>query len=188
MLIPNLIFLYHVMVASEPLLCAAIERTTDAQLKAYFENHLEEERDHAQWLAEDLASADIDVGKTQPPLVAVQMAGSLYYLIFHVHPAALLGYMEVLESWPMDKERFKARAQGYPPELLRTLNHHIDHDPAHLEDLRAIIDSVPEHAGLIRDVGLMTRRYLQEAALQIHAATPLYLISGDDHGRRRTNR
>lgn len=188
MLIPNLIFLYHVMVASEPLLRAAIAHTTDAALKAYFERHLEEERDHAQWLAEDLKSADIEVARTVAPLIAVQMAGSIYYLIFHAHPAALLGYMRVLESWPMDQQKFAERGKGYPKALLRTLNHHIDHDPDHLKDLLAVIESVPEQAQLIDDVSLMTRNYLQQAARQIHATPSLCLISGEDHVRRRTGR
>lgn len=170
MLIPNLIFLYHVMVASENLLRVAISQASEPALRSYFETHLEEERDHAQWLAEDLKCIAVDVAQTQPPLVAVQMAGSLYYLIYHAHPAALLGYMRVLESWPMDKERFAARAKSYPPELLRTLNHHIDHDPDHLKDLFAVIESVPEHKRLIDEVSVMTRNYLYQAARELHAA------------------
>jgi hypothetical protein len=167
MLIPNLIFLYHVIVASEPLLREAIARTSDPALTAYFAAHLVEELDHAEWLAEDLALVGIDVKRTQAPLVAVQMAGSMYYLIFHAHPCALLGYMRVLESWPMDRERLAKQAQGYPKDVLRTVNHHIDHDPGHLKDILAAIDKVPEHKQLIDDVSAMTRNYLQQAARSI---------------------
>lgn len=167
MLIPNLIFLYHVIVASENLLQVAIAQTTDSVLKAYFEKHLEEERDHAKWLAEDLRCVNIEVGETEPPLISVQMAGSLYYLVYHAHPAALLGYMRVLESWPMNKAHFAQLGKRYPEALLRTLNHHIDHDPDHLEDLLAVIALVPEHAKLIDDVSVMTRNYLKQAASQL---------------------
>jgi hypothetical protein len=167
MLIPNLIFLYHVMAASENLLIVALAQTSDAHLKAYFEKHIEEERGHARWLAEDLECADIKVPDTNPPLIAVQMAGSLYYLIYHVHPAALLGYMRVLESWPMDKARFAQLGKNYPKTLLRTLNYHIDHDPDHLKDLLAVIESIPEHRELIDNVSIMTRNYLTQAAQQI---------------------
>jgi hypothetical protein len=167
MLIPNLIFLYHLVVASEPLLRAAIAHTSEPHLKAYFEEHLKEETGHAQWLAEDLRSIEIDVARTAAPLIAVQMAGSLYYLIFHVHPAALLGYMRVLESWPSDKAKLAERAKGYPKELLRTVNYHIDHDPDHLRDLLDIIEKVPEQRRLIDDVSAMTHNYLQQAARMI---------------------
>lgn len=173
MLIPNLIFVYHTIVASENLLRVAISQASGTSLKQYFEKHLEEERDHAKWLAEDLKCVDVEVAQTVAPLVAVQMAGSMYYLIFHIHPAALLGYMWVLESWPMDKARFAERAKAYPSALLRTLNHHIDHDPAHLNDLLAVIESVPEQRKLIDDVATMTRNYLREAAKLIGASIPV---------------
>lgn len=167
MLIPNLIFLYHTMVASENLLRVAIGETPEGELRRYFEHHLEEERDHAKWLAEDLKCVNVEAERTEKPLLAVQMAGSLYYLIYHAHPAALLGYMRVLESWPMDKARFAERAKPYPKALLRTLNYHIDHDPEHFADLLAIIATVPEHAKLIEDVAAMTRNYLRQAARAI---------------------
>jgi hypothetical protein len=170
MLIPNLIFVYHTIVASENLLRVAISQTSDPSLKQYFEKHLEEERDHAQWLAEDLECINIEAAQTEVPLLAVQMAGSVYYLIFHAHPAALLGYMRVLESWPMDKAKLAERAKPYPKALLRTVNHHIAHDPGHLEDLLAVIASVPQHAKLIEDVATMTRNYLYQAAESIRAA------------------
>lgn len=170
MFIANLIFLYHVIVASEDLLRAAIWKTTDPKLREYFENHLKEERDHAKWLAEDLKSVDVDVERFEAPLVAIQMAGSLYYLIFHVHPAALLGYMRVLESWPMDKARLAEIGKQYPEGLTRTVRYHIDHDPDHLKDLTAIIESLPEQRKLIDDVSIMTRNYLQQVAHQLRAA------------------
>lgn len=167
MLIPNLIFLYHLIRASENLLSVAIAQSPPGRLKAYFEQHLEEERGHAQWLVEDLKWVDIDVAQTRVPLLAVQMAGSVYYLIYHAHPAALLGYMKVLESWPMDKARFAELGRAYPKPLLRTVNYHIDHDPQHFQDLLAIIESIPEQQRLIEDVAAMTRNYLAQAAQQI---------------------
>lgn len=171
MLIPNLIFIYHTIVASENLLRVAIAETSDPALKGYFEKHLEEERDHAQWLAEDLRCVDVEASKTQVPLLAVQMAGSIYYLIFHAHPAALLGYMRVLESWPMDRAKLAEKGRPYPKGLLRTVNHHIENDPDHLKDLLAMIETIPEHAKLVDDVSAMTRNYLYQAAREINAPT-----------------
>lgn len=168
-LIPNLIFLYHVIVASEKLLKEAIAKGDDSRLRNYFEHHLEEEKDHAKWLAEDLQCVGIDVTRTDAPLVAIQMVGSIYYLIFHSHSAALLGYMLVLESWPMNREKFSEMGRPYPNQLLRTLNYHMDHDPAHLRDLVDVISSVPEHRKLISDVAAMTRACLMQAAIQIQS-------------------
>lgn len=170
MLIANLIFLYHIMVASEDLLRAAIGKTHDERLRKYFENHLEEERDHAKWLAHDLKSVQVDVDKIEPPLLAIQMAGSIYYLIFHVHPAALLGYMRVLESWPMDKARLVEVGKQYPTDLLRTVRYHIEHDPDHLKDLTTVIESLPEQRKLIDNVSTMTRNYICQAAQALRVA------------------
>jgi hypothetical protein len=175
MLIPNLIWLYHVMAASENLLRVAIVELPPGVLRRYFEKHLEEERGHAKWLAADLRSVNIEVERTQIPLVAAQMAGSIYYLIFHAHPAALLGYMQVLESWPMDKAKLAESGKDYPRVLLRTVNHHIEHDPAHLKEILAMIAAQPEHAKLIADVAVMTRNHLQQAAREIMACEPFTL-------------
>src|SRR5690348_14224074 len=97
------------------------------------------------------------------------MAGSLSYLIFDVHPAALLEYIQVLESWPMDKGRLLEVAQPYPKSLLRTVSHHMDHDPHHLAELNAVIKAVPKYHKLIADVAIMTRNYIHQAALAIAA-------------------
>lgn len=169
MFIANLIFLYHLIVASENLLRVAIGETLDPRLRKYFEKHLEEERDHAKWLAQDLKSINVDVKAIEPALLPIQMAGSVYYLIFHVHPTALLGYMRVLESWPMDKARLDEVSKPYPA-LARTVRYHIEHDPDHLKDLLEVIESLPEHRKLIDDVSIMTRNYLQQVANQLRAA------------------
>lgn len=170
MFIANLIFLYHIMVASEPLLRVAIYESRDLRLRKYFEKHLEEERDHAKWLANDLKSVGIDVGHTEPPLVAIQMAGSLYYLIYHVHPAALLGYMRVLESYEMTPQQWAKLEKEYPASLLRTVKYHVDHDPDHLKDINAIIESLPEQRKLVDDVARMTQNYIRAAAEQLRSA------------------
>lgn len=166
MFIPNLIFVYHTIVASENLLRVAISQSSGA-LKTYFEKHLAEETGHAKWLAQDLLCIDINVESTQVPLLAAQMAGSMYYLIYHAHPAALLGYMRVLEGWPNDRAKLAERGKDYPEALLRTVNYHIDHDPDHLKDLLEMIASLPEHRELIENVVVMTRNYLIQAAAEI---------------------
>lgn len=164
MLIRNLIFLYHVIVASENLLVVAAMSCKDQMLREYFERHLLEERDHAQWLAEDLASVEVDVRTMPIPPLAREMVGSIYYAIFHVDPAALLGYMKVLESWPLNEERLEQLERQYPASLLRTVRHHAQHDPAHIESLCAVINALPsDQRELIEHSRSMTHEYLLRA-------------------------
>src|SRR5277367_3957194 len=134
--ISNLIFCYHTIIASEDLLIEAAMRS-DGALEDYFRAHLAEEEGHARWLAEDLASVGIDVEKTRIPVEAVEMVGSVYYMVFHVDPRALLGYMQALEreEWPL-MAQWEAE---HPASLLRTLKHHAEHDPAHARELKRII-------------------------------------------------
>lgn len=162
MLIQNLITLYHIIVASENLLIVAAQRS-EGTLRAYLEHHLEEERDHAKWLEEDLHSVGVDIRDTSAPKLVMEMVGSVYYLIFHVSPVALLGYMWVLESYPFDEAQLRRLEQEYPASLLRTIKHHVKHDPRHLEDLQKIIER--EGNPLVEYVKEMTSVYLKHIEL-----------------------
>lgn len=165
MLIRNLIFLYHVISASENLLVVAAQACKDERLRAYFEHHLLEERGHAQWLAEDLASIDVNVRATPIPPLAREMVGSIYYAIFHVDPAALLGYMQVLESSPQNEARLQELKKQYPASLLRTVRYHAQHDPAHVKSLSTVIDALPfDQRELVEHTRSMTCDYLRRAA------------------------
>lgn len=160
-LVPNLIFFYHTMIASEQLLIEAEERS-EGPLQAYFREHLEEERGHARWLAEDLQSVGIKVSETQIPVEAVEMVGSVYYMVFHVEPCALLGYMQALEreDWPLLPQWRK----DHPPSLLRTLEYHAEHDPTHARDLKRIIGTLTtDQKALVEQTRNRTLHYLQRA-------------------------
>lgn len=135
----NLIFIHNVIAASESLLRAACDRSI-GELKAYFADHLKEEAGHEFWLRNDLATADIHV-KSLPVLPeAVAMAGSQYYLIHHVDPVALLGYMAVLECFPIDIEALEKLEEIHGKELCRTLRYHAEHDVSHGADVLDEID------------------------------------------------
>jgi pyrroloquinoline quinone (PQQ) biosynthesis protein C len=163
--IANQVFLYHVIVASETLLTIAAQQSTGF-LSQYFREHLEEERDHAQWLAEDLLSVGVDVKRTLIPVEAVEMVGSIYYGIYHVDPVVLLGYMLVLEAEGCSAERLAALSAQYPQSLLRTLRHHVEHDVEHAASLQKIIEScTPAQHALIRQTAQRTREYIGRAAL-----------------------
>lgn len=169
-LVRRLIFFYHAMVASEQLLIEAEKRSSGA-LREYFEAHLEEERDHAQWLVEDLASVGIKVQNTLIPVEAVEMVGSVYYMVFHVEPCALLGYMQALE-----KEEWPQMAQwerDYPASLLRTLKHHAEHDPHHAQELKRIIETLtPEQKALVEQTRSRTIQYIIRSELSHEHVAP----------------
>lgn len=169
MLVRNLVFLFHMMRASENLLVMAASQAS-GDLREYFERHLEEERGHAQWLAEDLKSVGIIAERTQLPREAMEMVGSVYYLIFHADPVALLGYMSVLESWPLPEARLQEWEREYGTSLLRTVRYHAKHDPAHSAELQDIIEALPqEQRALVDQTRSLTLEYLRSAITYIQA-------------------
>lgn len=149
--IANLIFLHDFVVASEQLLIEAAESAEllarslfTARLAEYYRSHLGEERDHVKWLREDLRSVGVNVPAELPNKWAMAMAGSQYYLLKHAHPAALLGYMAVLEGDPTPVEVIDALEQAYGKQLLRFNRIHAVKDLEHRKELFEVIDDTPE--------------------------------------------
>lgn len=165
----TLSFIYRLMVAAEPLLCRAIEKS-DGELHRYFQRHLQEESGHAQILAADLAR----LGVVPIPRyhLAELIAGGQYYLIEHEHPAALLGYMAALEGHPQplgDVNRLEAQ---YGP--INTLRIHAEHDPDHIRDIRRAIERLPGE--------LRTLVQLNETRVQNQLRAAPSVIFGEGHG------
>jgi hypothetical protein len=157
--IKNLVFAYHVIRASEHLLQIAHDKS-DGILKEYFSTHLEEEKSHEKWLAEDLNSADVQVQSTAIPRLAVEMVGSQYYLIHHVSPCALLGYMARLECFPFPMKVVEELEEVHGKKLVRTLRYHAVHDVEHREDLLNMLDELPTACQLIAlESAIQTTRY-----------------------------
>jgi hypothetical protein len=126
----------------------AAEDPVSAALAPYFDEHIPEERDHDEWLLDDL---DV-IGKdrwsilTRPPSPTVAAAvGAQYYWIFHYHPVALLGYIAVLEGYPPTIELLNDLADrtGYSRAAFRTLIAHAELDPGHRGDLDTLLDALP---------------------------------------------
>jgi hypothetical protein len=161
-LIKNLIFAYQVITASERLLHEAAQESTGT-LRDYYISHLEEERGHAEWLENDLKTQGVNVREQPLIRVAVAMAGTQYYLIKHVDPAALLGYMAVLEGLPTSLEAVDLLEAMHGKELLKTLRFHAEHDLEHRKELFNVIDSVGHHE-IIRISALQTAIYMDEFA------------------------
>ena len=160
----NLVFLHNVIAASENLLEIAITRA-EGSLRDYYAAHLEEERQHEKWLADDLKSAGIDVATLPISPEAVAMAGSQYYLIYHVDPAALLGYMAVLECFPLSAEHMDALEAVHGKDICRTLRYHAKNDVDHGADVLAMIDRLPENCfRLVLENAVQTAFYIGAAA------------------------
>ncbi|MEB0057317.1 hypothetical protein QN413_10925 [Variovorax sp. LG9.2] len=157
--------MYHTIRASEDLLKCAIEKAIPGtELHAYLEEHLEEERQHEKWLAEDLLSVGFDVHLTSIPREAVQMAGSMFYLVRLVHPRALLGYMAVLEFFPMPLEAVEILEEIHGKSLLRCLRYHAEHDIDHAHDLAGMLDRLlEEEQELVFSSAIETALYQQAA-------------------------
>lgn len=131
--------LHQIITASEGMLEEA--EKVDSPCHAYFAEHLEEERNHEKWLAKDIENLGIQVGGME--YLAAALAGTQYYLIKHVTPLALLGYMALLEGYPASDEQVQQLEALYP-DSVSTLKYHAVHDREHRAELSKQLDAVPE--------------------------------------------
>lgn len=137
----NLVWLYQVITASENLMVVA-EQESNGRLAKYLRDHLEEERDHAKWLADDLQTVGVDVSRLLPDRSAMGLAGSQYYLIYHVSPVCLLGYMAVLEGFPFPLDVLEKLEACHGKDMLRCLRYHAENDLEHRKELFRVIDEI----------------------------------------------
>jgi len=180
----NLLFMHDAVVASERLLVEAAEAADllprspfHDRLSAYFRSHLEEERGELKWLQEDLGSANITPGVPDP--LAMAMVGTQYYLMKHVHPAALLGYMAVVEGDPVPVDVVRVLERTHGKQLLRFVRLHAIKDLKHREELFEVIDlSPPLIRGLVVHSAENTLRYLVDAARAWRTGSELNLREG----------
>jgi hypothetical protein len=151
------LFTSHCIVrASVPLMEAALERSrvaekTDpvaAHLAEYLEHHIPEELHHDEWLLDDLETLGIARSAVllRPPSPTVAaLVGGQYYWIFHYHPVALLGYIEVLEGYPPLRSEIDdlIRRTRHSRKAFRTLINHAGLDPEHADELNGVLDHLP---------------------------------------------
>jgi len=144
-LIEQLIVVFHTMRTTEHLLqVAGGAAAPGSRLRRYYAEHLIEERGHARLLAEDLASVGIDVLKLEPPADVLALIGSIYYELFHVSAAALLGWQCVAEWFPLPLSTIGALEDLHGKKLLRTLRLHSEIDPHHGTELEREIARLPD--------------------------------------------
>lgn len=174
-----LIRLHGVVRAGVPLMEAALEaarRLPDsdplrAHLLAYYGEHIDEERDHDQWLLDDIVelgyARESVLAEVPSPLIA-SVVGAQYYWIRHAHPVALMGYLFLLEGNPPTVElveRIK-EATGLPEVGFRCLRHHAVADVGHREDLYRAFDAMPldrELEGLVGISATWSQHLLAES-------------------------
>ncbi len=163
----NLICIAQTIVASEELLRCAISELSNMggdfnkKLLEYYKGHLDEETGHHAWILDDLDGIEMDLNWR-----AAELAGVQYYLIKHVHPAALLGYMAVLEGDPYPLSLVDELELLHGNKLCRTLRYHAEHDLDHREDVFKMIDELPEHLeNIVRENAITTVRRIGFAQL-----------------------
>lgn len=151
-----MIALYGIIKTTENLLQVAADEAerrfnngdaSCAGLSAYYFKHLKEECEHADWLLADLvsigASAE-EVKNLRPSAEVAALVGSQYYWIYHYHPAAVLGYFAIFESYPMGNpqiDEWRDRT-GLPDSAFHTLREHARLDPFHAIELDEVITKI----------------------------------------------
>jgi hypothetical protein len=148
--------LHCIIRASVPLMETARKRAVELApndpvsnaLAPYLEEHIPEERDHDEWLLEDLAllGKDRSAILARPPSPTVAAAvGAQYYWILHYHPVALLGYIATLEGYPPSIELLDDLVDrtGNDRAAFRTLIAHAELDPGHRGELDTLLDGLP---------------------------------------------
>jgi hypothetical protein len=181
-LYPDYLVSLHTMVrATIPLMKAGAEQAramaesdpVAAALATYLTKHIPEEVNHDIWLLEDLEVLGRDRAAVlaQPPSPTVAaLVGSQYYWIFHYHPVALLGYMEIMEGYPPPEDWVSdlIAATGLPRQAFRSFSRHARLDIHHRHDLHAVLDNLPlspEHAAII-GVSALQSAHLAARALR----------------------
>lgn len=117
-------------------------------LAEYLARHIPEELHHDEWTLEDLEVLGrhrTEVLKRLPSPTTAAMVGAQYYLVLHVHPVALMGYLAVLEGEPPSVEDVEAviAITGLPREAFRTYLEHARLDFNHRDDLDDMLDRMP---------------------------------------------
>jgi hypothetical protein len=156
-LYPEYLFTIHCVIrASVPLMETARERARSmapddpvaAGLADYLGEHIEEERDHDEWLLGDLEAIGVDRSSIlpRPPSPTVASAvGAQYYWVLHYHPVALLGWIGLLEGYPPSTSMIDTlmTRTGYGPEAFHTLTAHAELDQGHGDELFETLDRLP---------------------------------------------
>lgn len=161
-----LVQLHCVMSGSMLLMTAARDRARllrgdrVAEIVArYLDAHIEEEKDHDDWLLADLETIGVtrdEVRETLPSAAVISLMAAQSVWMFHAHPVALFGYLAVLEGYPPlahQLHEIKVRT-GYPDTAFRCLMAHAEDDPNHIAEINNALDEMPLSPEQTQLVGL----------------------------------
>jgi pyrroloquinoline quinone (PQQ) biosynthesis protein C len=194
-----LIQLHRVMQSGISLMRAARERALSlsadrvaTQTAAYLEMHIEEEKDHDQWLLADIQSLGIDpadVLQATPLPAVVSLLGAQYFWMFHTHPVTIFGYLIVLEGYPPLVHQLEQIRQntGLPATAFRCLKSHAEDDPEHLDTLNRTLDNMPLTAEQSKYLALSAFHTIDAVAsileelIEAHAASPHFEVLSPSH-------
>jgi hypothetical protein len=179
--------MYAVVRASVPLMqtaarcCAARDGVLARRLRDYLEAHVVEERDHDEWLLEDLAAIGVEpdeVRRALPDVAIARMVGAQYYWIRHHHPIGLLGYIAVLEGNAPSPQLADhlAAVTGLPDAAFRTVRHHAIVDLDHCAAIDGLLRQLPLTAWHTTAVNV-------SALSTVEALTDLYTRLGGSDDR-----
>jgi hypothetical protein len=161
-LLPEMLFRTHCVArASAPLMSEALRQCESSGpgdavawgMRAYLTEQIEEEKEHADWLLEDLAVLHVarsEVLARIPPPTIAGLVGAQYYYIHHAHPVALLGYIAVLEATfaPLASVRALLARSRLPEAAFRTLLEYAELDPVHSGELFSRTSRAPRPRGV----------------------------------------
>jgi Iron-containing redox enzyme len=186
---------YPVSRAMVPLMETALARasalaTRDpvaAGLAEYLERHIPEETHSDEpggAVLADLEALGVDavaLRRQVPPPKIAALLGAQYYWIFHYHPIALLGFLELEAYHPHvpTLERLIERT-GLPREGFRQLLLHAKLDVAHGRELHRVMDALPlerEHEQLIGLSALQTIALFSDAMVDVLRSAPVPAIA-----------
>jgi Iron-containing redox enzyme len=186
-LYPEYLFTIHCVIrASVPLMQTAHERARSmapgdpvaAGLAEYLGEHIEEERDHDEWLLDDLEAIGFErsamLARAPSPTVA-SAVGAQYYWVLHYHPVALLGWIGLLEGYPPTPRLIGELMDGtgYRPEAFRTLAAHSELDLDHGDELFEALDRLAlttEQRGAIGSNAISSVHLLAQALDEVTGA------------------
>ncbi len=135
-------------------------------LAAYLERHIPEEQHSDEpggAVLEDLEALGVNAAEVRaqlPPPKIAAFVGAQYYWIFHYHPVAILGFLELEahQAQPATLERLIEHT-GLPRAGFGQLLLHSKLDVAHARELHRVLDSLPLepwHERLITTSALQT--------------------------------
>ena len=173
----ELLFCLHCSVrASIPLIQSALDSSSTlsdtcpvaAALVSYYEQHIQEEMHHDEWLLDDMESLGMrrdEVLARVPPAEVASMVGSQYYWIKHVHPVALMGYLAVIEGRPNNVESLDeiVANTAVPRDALRSFYKHAWLDVHHSAEIWQLLDTLPltpSHVALLGLNGMLVVNHL----------------------------